>query len=936
MDGQGVAMITELPRRPRPGASSSGGGVPTNQHDEIIGFADDDSDMLYDLACECEALLDARLAELKNQQSPLAELLAEYQQRFAIWAAHLGVFARKSQSLDKRLENYPDMVDLAARLLDILRRSLAQLSKPTKLRAEGISQQLANNDQRSRDAALTALEATLSRLNRLGVTIRQASRGRMVLKVQKMATTLDLRSFTDSCRSVVQLQSRRPTRSPGLMPTIGEGEELSLRPLQPDRNAQAEPGRENQAPTAQPQRPSAASQSDLSTINSKQLRQAMRRTNYLETPTQRPKGTSSIQVSQGNYPPPPFQKNANIASCGWCGKPMDKREITESEWRRHTDDDLKPYPCISEECPDGHPVFQSFGIWYSHMQSHKKRWHQRVYVTPGWVCAVCEDSHDVYRSAGALYLHLTEAHHDMFDASRLHAISRQSKVERPRAWNECLLCCFTVEEVTATGLPKRQKKQLHQHSGKRLRTTLEIGDSSSPREVGDSSDDSDDSLDVENKLASDDAEMMARHIAGHLQALMLLTIRLASLQNEEDDNDDGQDANSDSVDLGDTSDTSEATRTRTNDPGEATDRGTPEDIEMPDADEVPDHAVLLSAHSSIPDADVDFTEIGVRRQYDDLAAEKDGFLQELIKSGAYQAHLDGDFGEGGLEESAYEVIGDWEDLESLEMSPVRSPVSGTIPDILLDDVRVILPAEEETYGEKKMGEKIEPGDTMATRNAVQNEANRYYREKKMAEKLDEDEIRSRSASLTPSVVDKYEPDDERADGKPSPLTHCEPCDFYPTPHGRRRKMEKHMQTARHRRMTGQEYLVRSATPPVMKRRPKENQFDGPNADVLIDNVILPHDLVKLQSIPPASACGLGRAMVPVVVSEDPSCEPERPMLNLVLPTPRSSPPLEKVKAKQAAAVVAPEEAPSEDETMLGSALLTSRLKQEFPGYFLES
>lgn len=91
-----------------------------------MDIADEDSDLLYDLACECETLFDSCLAKLQAQDALLAELLAEYQQRFAIWAAHLGVFARKSQSLDKRLENYPDIVDLTARLLDILRRSLAQ------------------------------------------------------------------------------------------------------------------------------------------------------------------------------------------------------------------------------------------------------------------------------------------------------------------------------------------------------------------------------------------------------------------------------------------------------------------------------------------------------------------------------------------------------------------------------------------------------------------------------------------------------------------------------------------------------------------------------------------------------------------------------------------------------------------------------------------
>lgn len=87
---------------------------------------DDNDDVLYNLACSCEALFDSQVEILRVQASPAADLVAEYQQRFAIWAAHLGVFARKSQCLDMRLRNHADIQDLVARLLDILRRSLRQ------------------------------------------------------------------------------------------------------------------------------------------------------------------------------------------------------------------------------------------------------------------------------------------------------------------------------------------------------------------------------------------------------------------------------------------------------------------------------------------------------------------------------------------------------------------------------------------------------------------------------------------------------------------------------------------------------------------------------------------------------------------------------------------------------------------------------------------
>ena len=100
---------------------------------------DDNDDVLYDLANGCEALFDTQLAHLKAQKSTVADLVTEYQQRFAIWAAHLGVFARKSQSLDTRLRNHADIQDLVARLLNILRRSLQQRECNQLPESHGIS-----------------------------------------------------------------------------------------------------------------------------------------------------------------------------------------------------------------------------------------------------------------------------------------------------------------------------------------------------------------------------------------------------------------------------------------------------------------------------------------------------------------------------------------------------------------------------------------------------------------------------------------------------------------------------------------------------------------------------------------------------------------------------------------------------------------------------
>ncbi|KAK4144819.1 uncharacterized protein C8A04DRAFT_11232, partial [Dichotomopilus funicola] len=643
------------------------GQVPTTrQANRDVHIADEAGDILYNLACECETLFNARLAELEGQVSPVAELLTEYQQRFAIWAAYLGVFARKSQSLDKRLEKYPDVVDLAVLLLDEVRRNLAQSGNEP-----GVEEDHEDN-QHTRVAALEALEATFPRLNRLGVTIRRASLDKIIVKSQRFTATVDRTSFTDDCRFCVQvlypechpslreylaktmttryqtmlyqahrtetLQSRRPTRPSEPMAAIAEGEELSQSP-HPSTvdNTQAGPGRASHVPETHPVARSTISQSDdLSSINnSTQFRQQIARGNYLAAPTERRGGTSSIQVSRGKYPSLGVQKNADIARCPWCGALMDRRRMTENEWRRHTDEDLETYPCISEECPDGHPAHPSFDAWFHHMKSHSPLWHERLYPTPSrvHVCLVCENNHDVYNTAEELHRHLTDDHSDMFDASKLRVIAQGSKVERPRPWNECLMCRYPVEEVARLTPPKRQKRQLSLDHNKRLKPAAapELQGPSVPRKLEDCPSPSDDSLEEQNKPALDDSKTMARHIAGHLQTLMLLTIRLASLQKEEDGDEEEDDADSEAAELDDPSGVSGASDAiRALDP-EGGQFGSPstgsslsdgealETVDMPHVD-------------PIPDAVVDFD--AVPRPHDGLPVEEDELLQELIESWA--------------------------------------------------------------------------------------------------------------------------------------------------------------------------------------------------------------------------------------------------------------------------------------------------------------
>ncbi|KAI1661304.1 hypothetical protein F4813DRAFT_224436 [Daldinia decipiens] len=124
------------------------------------------------------------------------------------------------------------------------------------------------------------------------------------------------------------------------------------------------------------------------------------------------------------------------------------------------------------------------------------------------------------------------------------------------------------------------------------------------------------------------------------------------------------------------------------------------------------------------------------------------------------------------------------------------------------------------------------------KDAVQQDADRYYREAELARRIKDAEIRD----AEPSVVDKWKQDQ-------------------------------------------QPVIVDVVSPPEMDHAKKKSAYDAPDADVRIDNVLEhPNELSRFRT---SDIKGLTK--IPVFTARDPSAERERPMLNVVRPTPVPTP-----------------------------------------------
>lgn len=325
----------------------------------VFNFSED---LLYDLAYECESQFEELLQALEkiNPDSSIVELCSEYQQRFAIWTAYIGVFARKSQCLDARLRNFPDLQDLVARLLDILRRSLqhclAEMAGQSEEEFDFISDDnyLPEASQLQK-TALERVDDTVSRLNRLGITIRRSSNSTIDSRAKIFATGQSMDSFAWLCAKAVHvlypdasqllqdyLSQSMIHRYARMSFSRSRNQNLKAR-REPLPSIEETPGNEAQhinplsrklphPPVSRlPRERNTASISNLSHVDVQQITSWDRGPEEASTTFNK---TSSIQVKHGNYPQPPrIDEGNNIFACEWCGEPLEKKRLSKTDWR---------------------------------------------------------------------------------------------------------------------------------------------------------------------------------------------------------------------------------------------------------------------------------------------------------------------------------------------------------------------------------------------------------------------------------------------------------------------------------------------------------------------------------------------------------------------------------------------------------------------------
>ncbi|VUC29319.1 unnamed protein product [Clonostachys rosea] len=546
-----------------------------------------ESQSIYLIALQCESLFEQDIAELQSRHSRLSskgiilfEFLQNSHARFSAWASYMGVFANPDVSLDQRLrvseliqQMVLDMLEVLQRNLDTLKLLVSQMTRsPSEPESSGLdsldTQELEDKIQKAKES----IDGSVSRLHRLGATIRQSSTAGLASRVKAFAAKSSTTSlekiaahivsilYPGSSRSLKKLLSRsildryfrlkykqqhqRHLSQRRAIHKINDND-LVLE-VENEKPAQIQPkvlpirnphGLKEPAPSK-----SQGERSKPSTLQESQVLNTIADTATKSIAT----SASTVPMTDIRYPKPPKPENpwSALTSWGWCAMAFENAKFKDPRWwRKHVDHDLQPYICLSKECFNAEVAFGRYSAWKAHMnQAHSTSWVKELCTETQWKC---DFDNIMHYDEESLKTHMNNFHQDLLTEEQISEVASWSAVPVQPDTERCPLCQYspTAEADVPSNTEKRNlpasqieavssiRRQRLAGGRRKKRPRVRFLDSQ-PIELEDPDTESSESTATDNEHSKQPSNKMRleRHISTHLKALSFISLRLDSFQ----------------------------------------------------------------------------------------------------------------------------------------------------------------------------------------------------------------------------------------------------------------------------------------------------------------------------------------------------------------------------------------------------------------------
>ncbi|KAI0834495.1 hypothetical protein F5Y06DRAFT_300599 [Hypoxylon sp. FL0890] len=437
-----------------------------------MGYSGTETGQIKKLTEEC----DIKFQNLSTTNSTKCRDAINTQHKsFRIWIASIGALASPKASLDQRLKEHGHIKLAVVELLVLVKNCLE--NEPCKTLSSPAKGEGDEDDSRPVIGQHSVLEEALKCLHQMAASIRRASvpnsKFDLSARFPKTNRVFDP-SFEENAKRLVkykfpsaagslreQLSTAMAHRRNWLEYKYRHAQKMSQHYKHGQTNQNnltlGTPGQiedppsstsvsqKNQLPSANPPPPRRRNLL-LSDTTASKPSVSRRHMNW-----QAPSSVNSTRRGRFlnddacHYPPiPSIYIETGFCLCPYCFISLPTKELTESYWKRHFDEDIQPFVCLSESCHDPLQFFPSLHRWEEHMDTqHSSDWTKTIHST-AWRCDVDEcqskQQHDIFYSRTTFKEHIRSEHMGKYSEAQISALAVQKKTKAFRKAHVCPLC----------------------------------------------------------------------------------------------------------------------------------------------------------------------------------------------------------------------------------------------------------------------------------------------------------------------------------------------------------------------------------------------------------------------------------------------------------------------------------------------------------------
>ena len=175
----------------------------------------------------------------------------------------------------------------------------------------------------------------------------------------------------------------------------------------------------------------------------------------------RAESSVSVTTAKLSYPPPPpTPYGVKSFKCPCCYQALPIMFSEKARWRKHLSEDLSPYTCPFDDCPETSVLYATRSPWRTHINKQHGASHY-------WECLPCHGA-EIFNNAESFVAHTRTCHGDTIATTQLSDLQQLCRRTVPPQISTCPLCDLMQLELDPAAMIEHIGDCIHEFSLKAL------------------------------------------------------------------------------------------------------------------------------------------------------------------------------------------------------------------------------------------------------------------------------------------------------------------------------------------------------------------------------------------------------------------------------------------------------------------------------------